>query len=257
MTEWLGDFDINLLSQPDKNDQMVKLVALDSNNQIQHFELVLGLIFAEYYNGLQNFLKLDEFSEEDPYFKAFNLSLLKIKNILDHLYFEIKSNLEQQQGEITYYYKLFLHILYEIESAIYFLKDVFHQEKDRVTDLLKRDVNKDRRKFERIYYEFNMSSYFEKLLSWFQERSAEIHSSFESLNLIYYVRRLFFAMVDREGEYAFYLMQLAKLHRKNNSDVLLVNQLFKDCEKLKGKIIDYEYENAKHILKTKNAHEAY
>ena len=128
---------------------------------------MLGFIFAEYYNGLQNFLKLDEFSEEDPHFKAFTRSLQKIKNILDHLYFEIKGNLERQQGEITYYYKLFLHILYEIESAIYFLKDVLHQEKDRVTDLLKRDVNKDRRKFERIYCEFNMSSYFEKLLSWF------------------------------------------------------------------------------------------
>ena len=64
-------------------------------------------------------------------------------------------------------YKLFLHILYEIESAIYFLKDVFCQEKERITELLKRDVNKDRRKFERIYYEFNMASYFEKLLSWF------------------------------------------------------------------------------------------
>jgi len=53
-------------------------------------------------------------------------SLKKIRDILDHLYFEFKSNLEIQQGEVTYYLKLFLHILYEIESAIYFLKDVFH-----------------------------------------------------------------------------------------------------------------------------------
>lgn len=39
--------------------------------------------------------------------------------------------------------------------------------------------------------------------------------------------------------------------------MLLVNQLFKDCEKLKGRIIDYELEFAKYILMTKNAHEAY
>lgn len=36
-----------------------------------------------------------------------------------------------------------------------------------MSDLLKREVNKDRRKFEKIYYDFNMSAHFEKLLSWF------------------------------------------------------------------------------------------
>ena len=125
------------------------------------------MIFAEYYNGLQNLLRIDEFDETDLHYSQYLRSMSKIKALLEHLYFEFKSNLEQQQGEITYFYKLFLHILYEIESAIYFLKDVFCTEKERITDLLKRDVNKDRRKFERIYYEFNMSSYFEKLLSWF------------------------------------------------------------------------------------------
>ena len=150
-----------------------------------------------------------------------------------------------------------MHILYEIESAIYYLKDVFCQERERITELLKRDVNKERRKFERIYYEFNMASYFEKLLSWFQERSAEIHSNFDSLNLIYYSRRVFFSMLDRDSEFAFYLMQIAKLHRKQKSDVLIVNQLFKECEKFKGRIVDYELEFAKYILQTKNAHEAY
>ena len=83
------------------------------------------MIFAEYYNGLQNFLRIDEFTEDDPNYSAYLKSLRKIKDFLEHLYFEFKSNLEQQQGEITYFYKLFLHILYEIESAIYFLKDVF------------------------------------------------------------------------------------------------------------------------------------
>lgn len=168
-------------------------------------------------------MRLDDFTEHDDYYKAYLDSLSKIKKVIEHLYFELKGNLEKQQGEITYYYKLFLHIVYEIETAIFYLKDVFLQEKDRIADLLKRDVNKDRRKFERIYYEFNMSSYFEKLLSWFQERSAEIHSSFDSLNLMYFARRVFFVMLDRDSEYAFYLMKIAKLHRKQKSDVLVVN----------------------------------
>ena len=64
-------------------------------------------------------------------------------------------------------------------------------------------------------------------------------------------------MFDRENEYAFYLMQIAKLHRKTKSDVLLVNRLFKECEKLSHKIVDFELEFAKYTLAIKNAHEAY
>ena len=101
---------------------------------------------------------------------------------------------------------MFLHVLYEVESAIYYIRDVFHKEKERVSELLKREVNKDRRRFEKIYFEFNMSAYYEKLLSWFEERSQEISGSAESLKLVYYVRRVFFQMFDRENEYAFYLM---------------------------------------------------
>ena len=176
--------------------------------------MVLGLIFAEYYKGISSFLRIDEFSEHDHNYAAYQESLKRIKSVLEHLYYEFKGNLERQQGEISYYYKLFLHVVYEIESAIYYLKDVFLQEKERMSDLLKREINKDRRKFEKIYYDFNMSAHFEKLLSWFQERSAAIHSSFEALNLMYYTRRVFFAMLDRDSEYAFYLMLIAKLHRK-------------------------------------------
>jgi hypothetical protein len=50
---------------------------------------------------------------------------------------------------------------------MHYLKDVLYMEREKVSELLKRDVNKERRKFEKIYNEFNMNSYFEKLLSWF------------------------------------------------------------------------------------------
>ena len=53
------------------------------------------MIFAEYYNGLQNFLRIDEFTEDDPNYSAYLKSLRKIKDFLEHLYFEFKSNLEQ------------------------------------------------------------------------------------------------------------------------------------------------------------------
>ena len=65
-------------------------------------------------------------------------------------------------------------MLYEVESAIVFLKDVFLHEREKVSEMLKREVNRERRRFEKVYYEFNMTSYFEHLLSWFEERSHEI-----------------------------------------------------------------------------------
>ena len=58
--------------------------------------MTLGLIFAEYHKGLHNLLRIDEFEESDPHYDAYLESLKKIKDVINHLYFEFKSNLEQQ-----------------------------------------------------------------------------------------------------------------------------------------------------------------
>ena len=55
---------------------------------------MLGLIFAEYYKGLQNLLRIDEFSKDDPHYFEYLNSLSKIKEIIEHLYFEFKSTIE-------------------------------------------------------------------------------------------------------------------------------------------------------------------
>ena len=68
---------------------------------------------------------------------------------------------------------------------------------------------------------------------------------------------MFFSLFDRENEMAFCTMKIAKLHRKTNSDILVVSSLFKECEKMSSKIVDFELECAKFILQTKNANEAY
>lgn len=57
-----------------------------------------------------------------------------------------------------------------------------------------------------------------------------ISSSTESLKLIYFVRRALFKLFDRENEYSFYLMKLARIYRKTSHDVLEVNRLYKECE---------------------------
>jgi hypothetical protein len=56
---------------------------------------------------------------------------------------------------------------------------------------------------------------------------------------------VFFSLFDRENEMAFCTM---KMHRKTNSDILVVSSLFKECEKMSSKIVDFELECAKLIL---------
>lgn len=122
-----------------------------------------------------------------------------------------------------------MHVIYELESAVHFIKDIFIAEKEKITEILKKEVNKDKRKFEKIYYEFDMNKYFEKLMSWFEERSLMIQSSTESLKLIYFTRRMIFSLFDRDNEYAYYLMRLATLFRRTSNDVLTISKMFKEC----------------------------
>jgi len=51
----------------------------------------------------------------------------------------------------------------------------------------------------------------------------------EFLVLVYSVRKAIFSMFDRENEFAFYLMKLAKLYRKSGHDVLKINKYFREC----------------------------
>lgn len=43
--------------------------------------------------------------------------------------------------------------------------------KDSISTVMCGDVNKDRRKFEKIYYDHDMKVQFEYLLTWFEERT--------------------------------------------------------------------------------------
>ncbi|MBM3455300.1 MAG: hypothetical protein FJX80_09160 [Bacteroidetes bacterium] len=79
----------------------------------------------------------------------------------------------------------------------------------------------------------------------------------EFLVLVYSVRKAIFSIFDRENEYAFYLMKLAKLYRKSGHDILKINKYFRECQKLSHKIVDFELEYAKYTLNIKNASEAY
>ena len=69
----------------------------------------------------------------------------------------------------------------------------------------------------------------------------------DQMHLIYLVRLAIFSIYDRTNEYAFYLMKLAKLFRKLNSNALEISDLFRRCSDLSDKIIDFELEKAKYF----------
>jgi hypothetical protein len=101
---------------------------------------MIAFIFAEYHLGLKSLLRCEEMVDEDKNFKRYLQALKNIRILLNYLYFVFIQNLDVQQGDTTHYYKLFLHVMYEVESAIYFLKDMLFKEKDRIMDQLKKDV---------------------------------------------------------------------------------------------------------------------
>lgn len=78
------------------------------------------------------------------------------------------------------------------------------------------------------------------------------------MSLLFNTRLSLFALLSRENEQAFYLMQLARIERKRTADydVLKTNDYFKKCFDFRHKIIDFEYEYAKFLKRKKNAHEA-
>lgn len=166
-------------------------------------------------------------------------------------------NLDEKQGEISYYFKLFLHVIYELESTVHYLRDQIYSHREQFLQIVNSEPQREKRSFEKVYFKFDMNSIFEKLLHWFEERSQAIKSSTDSLKLIYYVRRMIFSLFDRENEYAYYQMRITRIYRKTSTDILTVTRLFKECQQLEHKIIDYDLEFAKYTLISKNAHEAY
>jgi hypothetical protein len=58
-----------------------------------------------------------------------------------------------------------------METFVHFIKDTIFAEKDRIGEALKKEVNKEKRRFDKVYLEFDMTPYFEKLLSWLEDRS--------------------------------------------------------------------------------------
>jgi hypothetical protein len=160
LRDWLGDFNIFDL------DSTHILMPVDNDDSIQSFEMILCLIFAEYHKGLQELLRNDDTIDN----KKYHDSLKKISHLLRLLYHNFMLSLTEEK-ESSFNLKLFLHVVYEIDSSIHYLKDILFSQKEQIAEIINRDVNKERRKFEKIYYDFDMKLPFENLLTWFEERT--------------------------------------------------------------------------------------
>lgn len=96
-------------------------------------------------------------------------------------------------------------------------------------------------------------------MTWFELRSFSCQSTADHMALIYRTRFTLFKLYARDCEQAYYLMKLARIERKRTApqyNLLKTNDLFQLCEQHRSKIIDFEYEYAKFLVKKKNAHDA-
>lgn len=62
-------------------------------------------------------------------------------------------------------------MLYEVESFVHYLKDAFFSDRDRLSDLLRKEAAVDKRRFEKLFLEYDMTPQFERMLGWLEERS--------------------------------------------------------------------------------------
>jgi len=140
--------------------------------------------------------------------------------------------------------KLYMHTLYEMEQTLIFFY-TSSKSNPQIAFPSLGATNPD------------VEQQFQSLLSWFNARSSEIAHFSEPMRLLYSVRKMIFALLQRPKEYAACLIGLTRVHRKHSSDLLLVNEMFKECHLFKEYIPEYDLEYAKYIHKTKNAHAAY
>jgi hypothetical protein len=118
---WLGDFNLfDIIST-------YMFIVPENENQSERFEMILCLVFAEYQKGLSELLRNDDTMDNRKYHE----SLRKIQYFLRLLYHDFMLNLtEEKASNNSYNLKLFLHVIYEIDSSMHYMKDILLSQKD-------------------------------------------------------------------------------------------------------------------------------
>lgn len=146
LLNWLGDYNtLNLTKE-------TILVATEDTNEVTmtDFEMLLCLIFTELYKGMQAFLRSDEMWQSIGYQSA----MTKVQHILKLLYHNFMLYLNDD-NEARADIKLYLHVCYEIDASVHYLKDLFAHFGTEIQTAMQSGsdaVHPHKRTIQKIYY---------------------------------------------------------------------------------------------------------
>ena len=225
---------------------------LTGKEHAQVFEILIARVLAETYRAILAFTNTPSVQEEHP--ASYSESIERASDFIDIVRSEIMLALSACQGEFSSCYKLYLHVLHEVEAGITLIRSIL--EGDCVPPgALEGKI----RGFESVHASSGGRSLMmvAKYVKECEQRSRMIETSFDLVRLVFSVRKAMMHLLACEREHAYYLMKLARAYRKYSKDILTITNLFKECQKSSAFILTYELEYAKFTYITKNAYEAY
>lgn len=93
LSHWLDKFDLKDILKYGR--QLPYIIELEADDKQLCFEMVLGLVFAEYYRASCLLLRSDEFNKDrDSSYNAYLSSLETIVKFIEFLYFELMFTME-------------------------------------------------------------------------------------------------------------------------------------------------------------------
>ena len=214
------------------------------------FENLIALILTEIHRVYKKYLNSTNLTA-----LTFKTYVEPLRTFLFQVYKSIMLPLSYSEGEIAYFFKLYLHVIYEIEIVISSVSKIIAENTSKIEDVFTKST---KRTWEQIFNDIDLEVYIKELNDFFEDRTNLLsENSFETLDLIFSVRKALFDLLGRKGDYANYCLRLARLYRKCNKDYLVMVQLFKNAKEHKSILLGYEIEHAKYTNHVKNSNEAF
>ena len=228
----------------------LSMIELNLKDSKKLFENLITVILTELYKVFKKYLNSPNMTAN-----FYKRTVNNLKMFLFNVYKSIMQPLSYSEGEIAYFFKLYLHVIYEIEAVLVTVGRIISENSSEIEDVI---TSSKRRTWEQIFNDLDLEKYMHQLNEFFEERTNLIsENSFDTLDLIFSVRKALFDLLGRKDDYASYCLRLARLYRKCNKDYLIMVQLFKTAKEYKNMLIGFEIEHAKYTNHVKNSNEAF
>ena len=226
------------------------MMDLNLRDSKKAFENLIALILTEIYKVYKQYLNSTNLTVQN-----FKTMIEPLRTFLFQVYKSIMLPLTYSEGEIAYFFKLYLHVIYEIEVVILTVSKMIAENTSKIEDVFTKST---KRTWEQIFNDLDLEKYVRELNDFFEDRTILLsENSFETLDLIFSVRKALFDLLGRKSDFANYWLRLARLYRKWNKDYLVMVQLFKTAKEYKSVLLGYEIEHAKYTNHVKNSNEAF